>query len=67
VRIVGTVTAETAALVNATIKSRSYLGGRFAYDIALAGTVLKVESDQEFPTGDVKVAIDPNALIVFPA
>jgi iron(III) transport system ATP-binding protein len=67
VRIVGAEVAETAAHVNATIKSKSYLGGRFAYDIALAGTVLKVESDKEHPTGDVNLAIDPNALIVFPA
>jgi iron(III) transport system ATP-binding protein len=67
VRIVKAAAPETAPHVNATISSRSYLGGRFAYDVALAGTVLKVESDREYPMGDVQLAIDPSALIVFPA
>lgn len=51
--------------IRAEVISRSYLGARWQYQIAMAGEILRAESDRDVEGGDVVVLIDAAALVSF--
>ena len=59
---------ENANVLTATVRSRSFLGDHYAYDLDVDGLALRAQSPESFaPRASVAVRIAPEALRVLPA
>ena len=54
-------------LMSGSIHSRDYLGARFQYVLNIAGTEIRMETEDDIETGDVGIVFSSNNCIAFPS